>query len=323
MKKALITGISGQDGAYLARFLLAKGYQVHGIVRRVAIENPDYRLNRLKQIKDKIILHGASIENYASVFNVVEKVRPEECYHLAAQSFVNYSYEDAFSTFDININGTLNMLSAIKEKAPQCKFFFAGSSEMFGKVKETPQNENSPFYPRSPYGISKVAGFDLTRNFRDSYGLFACSGILFNHESPIRGYEFVTRKITRAAVNIKKGIQKELRLGSLDSMRDWGFAGDYVEAMWLMLQHKQPEDFVVATNEAHSVKEFTEIAFTYLGLKSEEYIVIDKAYCRPVEENLLKGDYTKASQILGWKPKMNFTDLVRYMVDFDLKEATS
>lgn len=322
MKKALITGISGQDGAYLSRFLLEKGYQVHGIVRRVALENPACRLSRLSGTGGKIILHGSSIENYASVFRVIEKVRPDECYHLAAQSFVSYSYEDAFSTFDTNINGTLNILSAIKERAPQCRFFFAGSSEMFGRVKEVPQNERTPFYPRSPYGISKVAGFDLTRNFRDAYGLFACSGILFNHESALRGHEFVTRKISRAAVRIKEGKQKELRLGNIDAKRDWGFAGDYVEAMWLMLQHKTPEDFVVATNEPHSVREFAQVAFECLGLDSNDFIVIDEAYCRPGEDNLLKGDYTKARQILGWKPKMKFRDLVKYMVDCDLKEIT-
>ena len=200
---------------------------------------------------DKIILHAASLESYASIFNVVERVKPEECYHLAAQSFVSYSFEDAFSTLNTNINGTLYILSALKEKAPGCRFYFAGSSEMFGKVKESPQNEDTPFHPRSPYGISKVAGYDLTRNFRESYGLFACNGILFNHESPRRGYEFVTRKITSTVAKIKIGQEKELRLGNLESKRDWGYAADYVKAMWLMLQQEVPDDFVIATNETH------------------------------------------------------------------------
>ena len=227
-RKALITGITGQDGSYLAEFLLEKGYEVHGIVRRVAIEDPEHRLWRIRHILDKIILHPASMESYASIFNVVEKVKPDECYHLAAQSFVSYSFEDEFSTINTNINGTHHVLSAIKEKAPECKFYFAGSSEMFGLVKETPQNENTPFHPRSPYGISKVAVFDLTRNYREAYNLFACSGILFNHESPRRGYEFVTRKISNAVARITLGLSKELKLGNLEAKRDWGFAGDYV-----------------------------------------------------------------------------------------------
>jgi len=247
MKKALITGITGQDGSYLAELLLEKGYEVHGLVRRVALEDPTHRLWRIKHILDRLILHSASLESYASIFNVVEKIKPDECYHLAAQSFVSYSFEDAFSTINTNINGTLFILSTIKEKAPDCRFYFAGSSEMFGKVKETPQNEDTPFYPRSPYGISKVAGFDLTRNFRESYDLFACNGMLFNHESPRRGFEFVTRKITSTVARIKQGLESELRLGNLEAKRDWGFAGDYVEAMWLMLQQDQPEDYVIAT----------------------------------------------------------------------------
>jgi GDPmannose 4,6-dehydratase len=266
MKRALITGITGQDGSYLAEFLLGKGYEVHGIVRRVSLEDPTHRLWRIRHVLDKIKLHAASLDSYASIFNVVEKVKPDECYHLAAQSFVNYSFEDAFSTINTNINGTLFVLSAIKEKASGCRFYFAGSSEMFGKAKDTPQNEETPFYPRSPYGISKVAGFDLTRNFRESYDLFACNGILFNHESPRRGFEFVTRKITSTVAKIKFGIEKELRLGNLDAKRDWGFAGDYVKAMWLMLQQPEPDDYVIATNETHSVREFVEDAFEYVGL---------------------------------------------------------
>ena len=318
-KKALITGITGQDGSYLAEFLLEKGYEVHGIVRRVAIEDSEHRLWRIKHLLDKIILHPASMESYASIFNVVDKLKPDECYHLAAQSFVSYSFEDEFSTINTNINGTHYVLSAIKEKAPDCRLYFAGSSEMFGLVKETPQNENTPFHPRSPYGISKVAGFDLTRNYREAYHLFACSGILFNHESPRRGYEFVTRKISNVAAQIKLGLAKELRLGNLEAKRDWGYAGDYVRAMWLMLQQDKPDDYVIATGEAHSVKEFAELAFRHAGLDSEDYLRVDETFYRPAEVQLLMGDYSKAKKILGWKPTVSFKGLIEMMVDSDLK----
>jgi GDPmannose 4,6-dehydratase len=317
MKRALITGITGQDGSYLAELLLEKGYEVHGIVRRVALEDPTHRLWRVQHIIDRITFHAASLESYASIFNAIEKVKPDECYHLAAQSFVSYSFEDAFSTLNANVNGTLFILSAIKEKAPNCRFYFAGSSEMFGKVKETPQNEDTPFHPRSPYGISKVAGFDLTRNFRESYNLFACSGILFNHESPRRGFEFVTRKITSTAARIKCGIQNELRLGNLEAMRDWGFAGDYVKAMWLMLQQDEPDDYVIATNETHSVREFAALAFEYLGFNWEKYVVVDEKFYRPAEVQLLLGDYSKSRKKLGWTPEVTFKELVRMMVDSD------
>ena len=319
MKRALITGITGQDGSYLAEFLLEKGYEVHGIVRRVAIEDSEHRLWRIKHLLDKIILHPASMESYASIFNVVDKLKPDECYHLAAQSFVSYSFEDEFSTINTNINGTHYVLSAIKEKAPDCRLYFAGSSEMFGLVKETPQNENTPFHPRSPYGISKVAGFDLTRNYREAYHLFACSGILFNHESPRRGYEFVTRKISNVAAQIKLGLAKELRLGNLEAKRDWGYAGDYVRAMWLMLQQEKPDDYVIATGEAHSVKEFAELAFRHAGLDSEDYLRVDETFYRPAEVQILKGDYSKGKKILGWKPTVSFKGLIEMMVDSDLK----
>jgi len=319
MKRALITGITGQDGSYLAEFLLEKGYEVHGIVRRVAIEDSEHRLWRIKHLLDKIILHPASMESYASIFNVVDKLKPDECYHLAAQSFVSYSFEDEFSTINTNINGTHYVLSAIKEKAPDCRLYFAGSSEMFGLVKETPQNENTPFHPRSPYGISKVAGFDLTRNYREAYHLFACSGILFNHESPRRGYEFVTRKISNVAAQIKLGLANELRLGNLEAKRDWGYAGDYVRAMWLMLQQDKPDDYVIATGEAHSVKEFAELAFRHAGLDSEDYLRVDETFYRPAEVQLLMGDYSKAKKILGWKPTVSFKGLIEMMVDSDLK----
>jgi len=319
MKKALITGITGQDGSYLAEFLLEKGYKVHGIVRRVALEDPAHRLWRIRHILDKLTLHPASLESYASIFNVVEKVKPDECYHLAAQSFVSYSFIDEFSTINTNINGTHFVLSAIKEKAPRCKFYFAASSEMFGYAKEIPQNENTPFHPRSPYGISKVAGFDLTRNYREAYNLYACSGICFNHESPRRGYEFVSRKISNGVAEIKLGISKELRLGNLEAKRDWGFAKDYCKAMWLMLQQDKPDDYVIATGEVHSVKEFAELAFDYVSLDWGKYVVIDKTLYRPVEVNILKGDFSKARKKFGWKPTIRFKELVKMMVDADLK----
>ncbi len=319
MKKALITGITGQDGSYLAELLLERGYQVHGIIRRVAFEDPQHRLWRIRHILDRITLHPASLESYASIFNVVEKVKPDECYHLAAQSFVSYSFEDEFSTINTNISGTHSVLSSVKEKAPKCKFYFAASSEMFGLVKETPQNENTPFHPRSPYGISKVAGFDLTRNYREAYDLFACNGILFNHESPRRGFEFVTRKITNAVAEIKCGVSEELRLGNLESKRDWGFAGDYVKAMHLMLQQDEAADYVVATGEAHSIKEFAQLAFSHVGLNWKDYVVIDEKFYRPAEVHVLRGDYSKARKKLGWVPKVDFEELVMMMVDADLK----
>ena len=318
MKKAFITGITGQDGSYLAEFLLNKGYQVHGMVRRVALEDPEHRLWRIRHILDKLTLHSASLESYASVFNVIDKIKPDECYHLAAQSFVSYSFEDEFSTINTNINGTHFVLSAIKERAPKCKFYFSGSSEMFGHAKETPQNEDTPFHPRSPYGISKVAGFDLTRNYREAYGIFALSGILFNHESPRRGFEFVSRKISHGVAEIKLGLAEKLYIGNLEAKRDWGFAGDYISAMWLMLQEDKPEEYVIATGEAHSVKEFLGEAFDYVGLNWKKYVVVDKKLYRPAEVNTLKGDYSKARRKLGWKPTVKFEDLVKMMVKADL-----
>ena len=318
-KKVLITGITGQDGAYLSRLLLDKRYEVHGIVRRVALEDPEHRLWRIKDILGKIKLHSGSLESYASLFDVVAKVKPDECYHLGAQSFVSYSFEDEFSTINTNINGTHYILSSIKNKSPKCKFYFAASSEQFGQVKEVPQKETTPFHPRSPYGISKVAGFDLTRNYREGYGLFACNGILFNHESPMRGYEFVTRKISRGVAKIKRGLSKELRLGNLEAKRDWGFARDYCEAMYLMLQQDEPDDYVIATGETHTVKEFAELAFKHVGLDWKDYVKKDESLFRPAEVHELKGDASKAKKILGWQPKVNFEGLVRMMVDEDLK----
>jgi GDPmannose 4,6-dehydratase len=319
MKKALITGITGQDGSYLAEFLLEKGYEVHGIVRRVAFEDPVHRMWRVRHIMDCITIHSASLENYASIFNVVESIKPDECYHLAAQSYVSYSFEDEFSTLQTNINGTHYVLSALKLKAPNCRFYFAGSSEMFGKVKNVPQNENTPFHPRSPYGISKVAGFELTRNYREAYGIFALTGILFNHESPRRGHEFVTRKITTHAAKIKLGLINKLELGNLEAKRDWGHAKDYVEAMWLMLQQDEPDDYVIATGSCHSVRDFLKVSFESLDLDYNNYIKIDEKLYRPAEVNILLGDVSKAKKILGWEPKVTFGELVKEMVESDLR----
>jgi GDPmannose 4,6-dehydratase len=319
----LITGITGQDGSYLAEFLLDKGYEVHGIVRRVALEDPKHRFWRIQHILDRVTIHAASLESFPSLYSVITKLQPDECYHLAAQSFVSYSFDDAFSTFNANINGTLFVLDALRNTAPDCKFYFAGSSEMFGKVRDTPQTEETPFHPRSPYGISKSAGFDITRNFRESYDMFAVNGILFNHESPRRGYEFVTRKITHTAARIKLGLEKKLHLGNLDAKRDWGFAGDYVQAMWMMLQQDEPEDFVIATNETHSVQEFVEAAFGALDLRWEDHVAIDELLYRPAEVNLLQGDYANAQKKLGWEPKVRFEELVKMMVQFDLETESA
>jgi GDPmannose 4,6-dehydratase len=318
MKRALITGISGQDGSYLAEHLLELGYEVHGIVRRVALEDPTRRFTRLDHLLDRITLLPGSMESYPSIFSIFSKQKFDECYHLAAQSFVAESFADGFSTMNTNINGTHYTLAALRELQPECHFYFAGSSEMFGKVSESPQNEATPFHPRSPYGISKVAGFDLTRNYREAYGMFCVSGILFNHESPRRGYEFVTRKITSTVARIKAGTATELRLGNLEAKRDWGHAADYVRAMHLMLQQPEPEDYVVAMGETHTVREFCELAFGRAGLDYREYVKIDEKFYRPAEVDLLQGDASKARQVLGWEPRHTFQQLVDEMVDADL-----
>ena len=320
-RKALITGITGQDGSYLAELLLDLGYEVHGLVRRVALEAPNQRFGRITHLMDRVTLHGASLESYPSIFNVMSRNDFDECYHLAAQSFVAESFADGFSTMNTNINGTHYMLAALRELRPSCRFYFAGSSEMFGKVRETPQKESTPFHPRSPYGISKIAGFELTRNYREAYGMFCSSGILFNHEGPRRGFEFVTRKITSTAARIKLGLASELRIGNLDAKRDWGHASDYVRAMQLMLQHPEPDDFVVAMGETHSVREFCELAFGELGLDYEQYVKIDERYYRPAEVELLVGDATKARTQLGWEPRYTFRELVSEMVRSDLELA--
>jgi GDPmannose 4,6-dehydratase len=316
-RRALITGITGQDGSYLAELLLQKGYDVHGIVRRVALEDPEHRLSRVHSIRSRLKLHAASLESYASIHQAVAKIQPDECYHLAAQSFVSYSFDDEFSTLNTNINGTHYLLSAVKNLAPDCRFYFAGSSEMFGKAEEAPQNERTRFHPRSTYGISKVAGFDLTRNYREAYQMHASSGILFNHESPRRGFEFVTRKITSGVARILAGQSVTLPLGNLEAKRDWGHAREYVEAMWLMLQQPEPDDYVISTGETHSVREFVNLAFSHAGLDYRQYVVSDPDLFRPAEVNLLLGNSAKASAKLGWKSQVRFGDLVREMVEAD------
>ena len=322
-KVALITGITGQDGSYLAELLLAKGYKVHGIIRRVAVMDETDRHWRIKNIVDDITLHSASLESYASLFNIVQKIKPDELYHLAAQSYVTYSFEDEFSTLNTNINGTHYMLSAVKEIKKNLKFYFAGSSEMFGKAKQIPQDENTPFYPRSSYGISKTAGYYLTRNYREAYKLHASAGILFNHESPRRGFEFVTRKISFAVARIKKGLQKKLKLGNIKSKRDWGHAQDYVKAMWSMLQQDTPGDYVVGTGIEHSVEDFAKKAFAHVGLNYKDYVIIDNNLIRPTEVDALLANYSKAKKILKWKPKVSFDDLVIDMVESDLEFITN
>lgn len=319
MKKALITGISGQDGSYLSELLLNKNYEVHGIIRRVALEDETHRLWRLREIKKELKLHSGSLESFPSLAQIINKIQPDEIYHLAAQSYVANSFEDEFSTLNTNINGTHYMLSSMKEFSPKSKFYFAGSSEMFGKAVESPQNENTKFYPRSAYGISKVAGFELTRNYREGYNFFASTGILFNHESPRRGFEFVTRKISLAVAKIHNNLQKELRLGNIKAKRDWGHAKDYVEAMWLMLQQKKAEDYVIGTGEQHSVEEFLDIAFKHVGKNYKDYLKIDERFFRPTEVETLLANPTNSKKKLNWEPKIKFEDLVKEMVEADLK----
>ncbi|MHB8134992.1 MAG: GDP-mannose 4,6-dehydratase [Anaerolineaceae bacterium] len=320
MKKALITGISGQDGSYLAELLIEKGYQVHGIVQRSELENPDRSLWRIEHLLGQITLHSSSIESYPSLFRTFQKVQPDECYHLAAASFVSYSFDEEFSIFNANINGTHYVLSIIKEVCPNCKFYFAGSSEMFGNAKVSPQNENTPFNPRSAYGITKVTGYYLTKTYRENYGLYACAGILYNHESERRGFEFVTRKISSTVARIKLDLTNELRMGNIDAMRDWGYSPDYVRAMWLMLQKDFPDDYVIATGITHSVRQFLETAFKVLGLDWQKYVIIDETFYRPKEKFTLTGDTSKAKNKLGWQPTIEFNELIEKMVIHDYNQ---
>jgi len=315
MKKALITGVTGQDGSYLAEFLLEKGYEVIGMVRRTSTVNFD----RITHLQNDIELVQGDLLDQVSLIAILQEHRPDEVYNLAAQSFVPTSFEQPVLTGEFTGLGVTRVLDAIRLVDKNIKFYQASSSEMFGKVREAPQNENTPFYPRSPYGAAKVYGHWMTVNYRESYGLFACSGILFNHESPRRGLEFVTHKVTRGAAKVRQGLADELRLGNLEAQRDWGYAGDYVEAMWLMLQQDEPDDYVIATGETHSVRELCEVAFGYLGLDYRDYVVCDPKFYRPAEVDQLIGDASKARKILGWEPRVSFEELIHMMVDADLE----
>ena len=324
MKRALITGITGQDGSYLAELLLSKDYEVHGIIRRASTFNTE-RIDHLYQDPHvngvKLFLHYGDIGDSTNLIKLLYRLQPDEIYHLAAQSHVRVSFDIPEYTGDVTGLGTIRILEAIRETGLKAKFYQASSSEMYGKVQEVPQRETTPFYPRSPYGAAKVYSYWLTVNYRESYGMFACNGILFNHESPRRGETFVTRKVTRAASRIKAGLEHNLYLGNLDAKRDWGYAKEYVEAMWLMLQQEEPDDYVVATGETHSVRELLEEAFSYVGLDWRKHVEIDPRYYRPAEVDLLIGDPSKAKRKLGWEAKTKFKDLVRIMVDADMETA--
>ncbi|MNW40492.1 GDP-mannose 4,6-dehydratase [compost metagenome] len=315
-KNALVTGITGQDGSYLAELLLEKGYKVYGLRRRTSTP----MMENIEHIKNEIEFIEGDLLDSGSLVNAVKISNPDEVYNLAAQSFVGTSWDQPSLTGQITGIGVTNLLDAVRSEKPEARFYQASSSEMFGKVVETPQKETTPFYPRSPYGVAKVYGHWITVNYRESYNLYACSGILFNHESPRRGIEFVTRKVTTAAARIKLGLQNELRMGNLDAKRDWGFAGDYVKAMWLMLQQDKPEDFVISTGKTHTVHELVEIAFSHVGLHWQDYVVIDPKFVRPAEVDLLLGDCSKAKEKLGWELEVGFEDLVKMMVESDLKK---
>jgi GDPmannose 4,6-dehydratase len=318
-KRALITGITGQDGSYLAELLLEKGYEVHGMVRRSSTET----FQRLQGCRDDLTLHTGDLLDQRSLVDVMRACEPDEIYNLAAMSFVAASWNQPVLTSEFSGVGATRMLEAMREVVPQARFYQASSSEMFGQVLEVPQTEKTPFYPRSPYGVAKVYGHFITVNYRESYDLFACSGILFNHESPRRGLEFVTRKVTHGVAAIKLGLQDKLALGNLDAERDWGYAKDYVEAMWLMLQQDEPDDFVIATGETHSVRELVEVSFAHAGLAVDDYVEIDPKYFRPAEVEHLIGDASKAKAKLGWAPRTSFEELVKLMVDADLELLAS
>lgn len=316
-RRALITGITGQDGAYLAGFLLGQGYEVHGMVRRASTEN----FERIAHLRNRVTLHQADLLDQLSIVHLMREVRPHEVYNLAAQSFVPTSWLQPLLTGEYTALGVTRMLEAVRLVDKSIRFYQASSSEMFGKVCEEPQNESTPFWPRSPYGVAKVYGHWITVNFRESYGIFACSGILFNHESPLRGKEFVTRKVTDAVARIRLGLQTKLKLGNLDAMRDWGFAGDYVKAMWQMLQQEAPDDYVVATGNKHSVRQLVELAFGHVGLDWQDHVETDPDLLRPAEVNTLRGDAAKARKVFGWRPEVDFEGLVRMMVDADLERV--
>ncbi len=321
LRKALITGITGQDGSYLAELLLARGYEVHGAVRALPEDSSAGHFQRISHILDRIQLHAVALENYAESLSMVRSIQPDECYHLSARSFVSYSFDDEFSTLTANINGTHGLVSALRMGAPKCRLCFAGSGEMFGRVVEVPQRETTPFRPRSVYGISKIAGFELVRGCRETHKMFACSAILFNHESPRRGPEFVTRKISMGVAAILAGRSGELALGSLEHQRDWGHARDYVEAMWMMLQQDTADDFVIATGVSRTVRQFVDAAFGVAGLRAEDFVRFDPAFERPAESYILRGDASKARERLGWRPSTSFEDLVREMVESDCRAA--
>ena len=316
-KRALITGITGQDGSYLAERLLEKGYSVYGLVRRVAFEDESHRMHRIASILDDVELIPGSLESFPSLYNAIRTSQPHEVYHLAAQSYVSNSFEDEFSTINTNINGTHNMLAVCRDLVPECRFYFAGTSEMFGRADEIPQTETTRFHPSSAYGISKVAGFELTRNYRENYNMFACSGILYNHESPRRGFEFVTRKITSHVAKIKYGLTDKLELGNLDAKRDWGHAKEYMEAVWQMLQEDHPKDYVICTGQLHTVRNFCREAFQYAGMDYNDYVVTNPKFFRK-ENAILIGNAERAKNAFGWQSKITFSDLVREMVDNDL-----
>ncbi len=318
-RRALITGITGQDGSYLAEFLLEKGYTVYGMVRRASSDH----FERIAHLQDRLQLREGDLLDQLSLITLLHETEPHEVYNLAAQSFVPTSWEQPILTSEATALGVTRMLEAIRVVDRSIRFYQASSSEMFGKVRESPQDEKTPFYPRSPYGVAKVYGHYLTVNYRESYGLFAVSGILFNHESPRRGRQFVTRKVTHGAARIKLGLARELKLGNLEAKRDWGFAGDYVEAMWLMLQQPTPDDFVIATGETHSVRELCEVAFARVGLDWDQHVVVDKTHVRPAEVDYLIGDAGKARRVLGWSPKVSFRNLVEMMVDADVRAGSS
>jgi GDPmannose 4,6-dehydratase len=314
-RRALITGITGQDGSYLAEFLLEKGYEVHGMVRRSSTET----FQRLAGCRDDVVLHTGDLLDQRSLVDVLRDAEPDEIYNLAAMSFVAASWSQPVLTAEFTAVGVTRILEAMREVVPEARFYQASSSEMFGQVREVPQTETTPFYPRSPYGVAKCYGHFITVNYRESYGLFAASGILFNHESERRGLEFVTRKVTHGAAAIKLGLQEELALGNLDAERDWGYAKDYVEAMWLMLQQNEPEDFVIATGEIHSVRELVDVAFAHAGVDPADHVRTDQRYMRPAEVEHLVGDATKAREKLGWVPRTSFEDMIQRMVDADLE----